>query len=183
MLNTHLRYSNAKPALLLLEPDAPHCSERAGQLDRSAFCVTRADSLQAVCSMRGVFRFSVAVFSDGVGYPALRASAEIVRAQWPKAQIVLLGEAPKHFDDNLYDETVPHAADGNTFMAVIARLLQDPSNQQSDALSTWLDLASVAPHVSQSWAESDPTKASGLVRGDYSAKDWPTMGHLRQAIR
>lgn len=88
MPNTPLPRTTDQPALLFVEPAMPNDSGQAAVLDRSRFCVTRAEDPRDVYLMRNVFPFSVAVLSDTIGGPALQASAEMVRGHWPKARIL-----------------------------------------------------------------------------------------------
>ena len=181
---TQLSCSKAKQALLLIESDAVEYSERAAQLCSSHFYVTRADNPRDVYLMWKAFDFSIALLSDAIGQFALRASAQIVRVQWPKARILILGEAPDLFDDHLYDESVVHASSGNSLLAMVEKISEDTWNQRGDALAARLDHVSVAPRDQQYVIarDSHPIKVSGLKKADY-ARDWPKNEHLRQAVR
>ena len=135
--------------------------------------------------MRTAFRFSIAILRDMVGHFALRASAEIVRSQWPKARILILGEAPDGFDDHLYDEVVLHTSDEVTLVAMVEKVTEDPQDQSVYGLAAWLDFASVAPHLppSQALQESDPRKMSGTARTADYTRDLPADKRFRQAMR
>ena len=169
------------PALLLIEPDMLS-SEQAAQLGKSRFRVTRANNARDVYLMRSVFHFSVAVLSDTLGCHTLRASAQIVRGQWPKARILVLGKAPIELDDHLYDETVAHASIGSILLKMIDKDLEDSCIKRTDAFSTGLGRISGAPRLQQGrtvW-ESDPTKVSRPVGNADSAKDLPASERLRR---
>lgn len=173
---------NTGPALLLIEPEATEYSERAAQLDQSHYRVTRADNPRDIFLMRSVFSFSVAVLSDMVGSLALRASAQVVRGQWPRARILILGKAPKQFEDHLYDETVLHGADRSQLVSVIKTLTYDPWNQRGKgAYAAWLvggGMTSSFQH-NRDMQESDPTKVSGPGRGAGYARDLPAAVQRR----
>ena len=153
-------------ALLLIEPGTLGQSKRAAELAASHYCVTTADNLKDVYMMKSVFSFSVAVLSDMVGDLALRASAQVVRGQWPKARILILGKAPNHFDDHLYDESVTHASDGMALLAMLDKVTKNPWKQESGAHAAWCERVSWAewPRQRRSVQESDPTKMPGLVQ-------------------
>lgn len=182
MPNIHLPCVNTNPSLLLIEPDMPRYMERAAQLKQSHLDVTRADNALDLYLMRDACRFSVAVLSDTMGSLALRATAQIVRGQWPKARILILGKAPNQFDDHLYDEAVVHDSSGETLLAVIEKVSEDPWNQRGDALAVWLAQIRVAPYCPRSGTvqESDPTKVQAPVRQADYAMDWPATERSRQ---
>ena len=155
MPNTNAPCFDHGQALLLIEPNTTEYSERAQQLDRSKYCVSRADNLHDIFLMRKALFFTVAVLSDMVGSLALRASAQIVRAQWPRARILILGKAPIQFDDHLYDESVLHGADEYQLLSVINKLLEDPWNHKGhDAYAEWLVRGSIALRSQQKCGES-----------------------------
>jgi hypothetical protein len=106
-----------------------------------------------------------------------------VRAQWPEARILILGEPPSQFDDHLYDDTVAHATDGNTLLKVLAKLAEDPWDQRSPELARWLDLVSAAPRALPRWpiAESDPTKQAAPILMNDLKQDRPARQQSRQA--
>ncbi len=175
----------ASPALLLIEPTMAGCSERAAQLEKSCYRVTKADNLKDVCLMKGVFSFSVAVLSDMIGFLALRASAQVVRGQWPKARILLLGKATSEFDDHLYDESVPHAPDGIALLAMLDRVTEDPWNQRSKVHEAWRERVNWAAVPRQNWTvhESDPTKMARPASEGVVPRDLPASEQLRRVIR
>lgn len=162
------------PALLLIEPNASECSERAAQLSQSHYCVARADNPRDIFLMRSAFSFTVAVLSDLVGCFALRASAQIIRGQWPHARILILGNAPSRFEDHLYDDAVLHKADQTQLVSVIKRLTEDRWNQRgADFPTGWLlqgrdSQGSRHPLKIQ---ESDPTKVAGSLQTTDFSRD------------
>lgn len=185
MPDTPLPFTKAKPALLLIGLDRLESSERAAQL-QSEFCVTRADNPGDMHLMATGFAFSVAVLSDTIGFLALRASAQVVRTQWPKARIVILGKAPSDFDDQLYDETVGHSMSGGALLGVIKMVLEDARSRMGhDAYAAWLARVSLASRFQQDRVpqESDPRKVAGPVREAQDARDWPAAERLRQMAR
>ncbi len=137
----------------------PNDSGQAALLDRSRFCVTRAEDPRDVYLMRNVFPFSVAVLSDTIGGPALQASAEMVRGHWPKARIFILGEAPQDFEDHLYDETIGHAASGSALLEMLDKVSDDLWSERTDALALWLDRICAAPRLQQSHIHQESTPA------------------------
>ena len=176
MPNANSSCVNLGPALLLIEPEAAGYSERAAQLDCSRYCVTRADNPRDIFLMRSAFVFTVAVLSDMVGSLALRAAAQVVRSQWPRAKILILGKTPKQFEDHLYDETVLHEADHNQLLSALDTLTEDPWSQRGhDAYAAWLvsDSMTLGSRRTGTIQESDPTKVSGPVRVADHGRDWP----------
>ena len=132
MSNIDLPCVTANPALLLIEPGALEYSERAAQLGKSHHCVTGADNLRDLFLMRGVFQFAVAVLSGLIGPLALLASAQVVRGQWPKARIMILGKPPDYFEDHLYDDAVIHASHEAVLLTALCKLSEDPWNRRGD---------------------------------------------------
>ena len=185
MTYTHRSCITTNPALLLIEPDTLSYSERAAQLDQAGFHITRADNTRDIYLMRNVFHFSVAILSDTIGCLALRASAQMVRGQWPKARILILGKAPIQLEDHLYDENIVDASSGRTLLAMLDKVTEDQRNQTSNALAGWLNHMSVGPRLQQErpLQESDPIKVSGpVMEADY-IRDWPADEHLRRRNR
>ncbi len=179
------RHTNVNPSLLLIEPDTLGYSERAAQLGKAHFCVTRADGAREVYLMRDTFPFSIAVLSDVVGSPALRAAAQIVRKQWPAARILILGKASSELDDHLYDEAVGQTSSETALLAMVGKVLEDPWNQRGGNVFMWMDRATAVPRLQQSrvvW-ESDPTKVAGRGRQADFARDRPAIDQMRLAGR
>ena len=175
----------ATPALLLVEPAITVHSERATQLDKSRYRVTKADSPKGICLMKGVFSFSVAVLSDMIGFLALRASAQVVREQWPKARILVLGKVPIQFDDHLYDESVAHTSDGIALLTMLDEVTEDPWNQRSEIHEAWRERVNWAAWPRQSWKaqESDPAKVANLASDTGLLRALPASERLRRVVR
>ena len=174
----------ATPALLLVEPAMTVHSERATQLEKSCYRVTKADSPKGICLMKGVFSFSVAVLSDMIGFLALRASAQVVREQWPKARILVLGKVPIQFDDHLYDESVAHTSDVIALMAILNKVTEDTRNQTGATHEASRQRLSWAGGPQRSWLiqESDPTKAPKTTGEAGYMSDRPADGQLRRLV-
>lgn len=176
----------ANAALLLIEPDPSRSSEWAAQMDGSPFYVTRVNGPGDIPGMRGAFDFSVVVLSDGMGLLALQACAQMVRKQWPKARIVLVGQAPDQFDDHLYDESIVHASDGGQLLAVLEKVTDGGWRRKShEANAAWLVRPRLASPSKQNGAipESDPTKTVVPVRADTYVRDRPANVQLRHGVR
>lgn len=169
-------------SVLLIEPDTLVCSERAAQLERANFCVTKADNPQQIYLMRDVFYFSVAVLNDKIGSLALKASAQMVRGQWPKARILVLGKVPVLFEDHLYDETVLQTSEESTLLEMIEKLTDEPWNPRVNTSTAWLDHASLSSRIPSSRLvqESDPTKVLGNVTEPHYGKGLPGNEQLRK---
>ena len=165
MPNTQLPSTKANPALLLIKPNVPGYTEWAAQLGEAHFCVIRAETLRDVYHLRHIVQLSIAVLSDTVGFPALRASAEVVRSEWPSARIVILGDTPTHLDDNLYDETAPHTPSNRKSLRLTETAVYLWC-RKDDALAAYLHRMSTSPAIQRPWpiTESDPTKAAAQIR-------------------
>ena len=172
------------PALLLIEPAMTVHSERATQLERSCYRVTKADSPKDICLMKGIYSFSVAVLSDMIGFLALRASAQVVREQWPKARILVLGKVPIQFDDHLYDESVAHTADGIALLAILNKVTEDPWDRRSEVHEAWRERVNWTAWPRQSWRiqESDPTKMAKSTSEAGHMSDRPADEQLRRLV-
>jgi hypothetical protein len=121
--DTQLPCIQGSPLLLLFEPSE---SDRAMQIGRSRFRMIRVTDTSGIYLMQDKLDFALAVLSDLVGCVALRASAETVRRNWPKARILILGRVPDQFEDHLYDDSIVHASDGRALLATLDRLANDP---------------------------------------------------------
>ena len=150
MTSVNLPHIPATPALLLIEPATTVHSERATQLEKSCYRVTKANNPKDIYLLKGVFSFSVAVLSDMIGFLELRASAQVVREQWPKSRILVLGKVPIHFDDHLYDESVAHTSDGIALLAMLDKVTEDPWNQRSESGEAWRERVNWAAWPRQS---------------------------------
>ncbi len=183
MPDTHALCNTSAPSLLLMEPDAPCSSESAAYLGQASFLITRAVHPQDLYLMRGLNHFSIALLSDLVGALALRASAQIVRSQWPKARILILGKAPRDFEDHLYDDAVSHTSSQGDLMAKIVKVLEDPWSQRIPGV--WFPFGS-APATNQPvppLQESDQRKSLGTARRSAYRRDIPAAERMRQAVR
>ena len=95
---------------------------------------------------------SCALLCASAGCSLLAAEAHIIRKQWPFAKIILLGLAPRDFEDHLYDDTVA----ANCNVATLATAFSNRSVYLSDrrvGLHTGKAELPLVP------VESDPTKA------------------------
>ena len=184
MSNIYLPSTTAVPSVLLIEAGTMKSSEQAAQLNASRFCVTMAATPGEVYLMRKAFHFTVAVLSDTLGSLVLRASAQLVRGQWPKARILILGKVPIEFDDFLYDESVADSPSGTVLLAMLDKVAEDSLHEKKGS-STWLESMSVEPHVQRGrmLQESDPTKVSGSVRESNHARGWPGAERMRRESR
>lgn len=171
------------PSILLIEPDLVGYSERAAQLQRANFCVTRADNPHGIDVLRGACPFFLAVLDSGVGFLALRALARVVRRQWHRARILVLGSVPSHFEDDLYNETVLHTSHEKTFLTMLATMTDDPRNQRMCRSPLWIDSMSLAWRMPQGQMvqESDPNgKASAEHRRSGFGRGWTVKEPFRQ---
>jgi hypothetical protein len=106
--------------------------------------------------------------------PTLAAEAFIIRKQWPRARIIVVGNVPHDLQDHLYDVAVAANCDAaNLANAFISRSI-DLWNKRLDRVPDglrWL----------QTPAESDPTKAHPqdlLPTGGQNARDLPAEERL-----
>ena len=171
-----LSYCGVYPSLLLVEPGSAGYSERAAQLKKTYYRLTRADDARDLYGMRGVFTFSVAVLSDLAGRKALRASAVAVRGEWPRARVLLLGKAPADFEDDLYEECVGHDATEGVLLAVLSRLCEQYWQQRGGTFADWAGSVNRVRRPVLPWpvvAESDPAKTPDSGLSVEAARGWP----------
>ena len=172
MPDTTVPDATAPPSILLVEPGTSGYSERAVQLGKSKYSISRAEDAGEIFTMRKAFTFAVAVLSDAVGFFALRASAQLVRAHWPKARIVILGRTPAQFEDHLYDEALAHTASEAALLANVHTLSEEYWARRGESFSAWINSVSRAPRPALAWPESDPSKTSPSLFLTGDTRSW-----------
>jgi DNA-binding response OmpR family regulator len=114
--------ASPQAGILLVESDQQLLNSRSLFLTKSDFRVFAAGSAREVYQLRSVPMVSVAVLSDTLGDPALRAAAECVREQWSTARILILGSVRTSFEDYLYDEVLDHRFQPRELLDAISKL-------------------------------------------------------------
>ncbi len=115
-----------KPSVLLIDPLVAYRPEHSLLLASEDYTVT------AICDYRELFTlartkvFRVALLSDALDRLTLRSAAELVRKQWPRTRIVVLGRAPAVLDDPLYDEALVRPFQAEDLVHLVFRLSDDP---------------------------------------------------------
>ncbi len=96
----------AGKATLLVDPDPVLLEAKKLLLSGSCSSVHTARTPVEVFNMQPEDEPQIAVFSDALGSFQLEAVAEYVRHRWPRARILVVGQAAPYLNDQLYDETV-----------------------------------------------------------------------------
>lgn len=157
--------------VLLVEPDTAVLSARAILLRNSNYCVSSALSDRELFALRHKKVVALAILSASLGCRSLRASAEVVRRQWPLARILILGRSAVGLEDHLYDEQIDPPQEPTQLLGTLDRLSEEPRNQGVIAtdLSAWRSGLSLVRSFVQ---ESGPTKAAPLE----STENWDLRG-------
>jgi hypothetical protein len=143
--------------ILAVEPDIAALNAGSLLLTKANYCVTRASTERELFSLR-TKAVALAILSDRLGRRLLSSVAETVRKQWPRARILILGQAAPMLEDHLYDEQLHRSSDPQQVLADLERLYHGMWNERSDTLdwdATRSALCLIRPPIS----ESDPTKA------------------------
>ena len=157
--------------VLLVEPDTAVLSARTILLRNSNYCVSSALSDRELFALRHKKVVALAILSASLGCRSLRASAEVVRRQWPLARILILGRSAFRLEDHLYDEQIDLSQEPKQLLGALDRLSEEPRNQGVIAtdLSAWRSGLSLVRSFVQ---ESGPTKAAPLE----STENWDLRG-------
>ncbi|MEO6923308.1 MAG: hypothetical protein ABI142_05735 [Bryocella sp.] len=140
------------PNVILVQPEDIPYVDYASHMLKEQYSVTIAKDDRELFLLRGGGPFTFALLSDYLDSVALVAAAQSVRRQWPKARIVILGQAAERLEDNLYDETVDHSASPDEMLAVLARRSCDP----------WSSRVKGRPFLVQSTKADESTNVDGM---------------------
>jgi len=137
-----------KHNILLVEPAMIPQSDRERLLNAANYCVTAVLDVREMFDLRFEKPVAFAVLNDLLGPFGLRAAAESVRRQWPRAKILVIGCASPTLEDHLYDETISHRHEENGFLDALQMLTK----------SSWSQKVAGGYAGYRQAAESDPTK-------------------------
>ena len=108
-------------------------------------------------ALQGTKAVALAILSDRLGQRLLGTVAQTIRRQWPRARILILGQAGGILEDYLYDEQITRSADPKQVLAELESLYWGMWNQRSNTLD-WSAARSARCLVRPRISESDPTK-------------------------
>jgi len=143
--------------ILAVEPDPAVLSAKSLLLASANYCVTQATGEGDLFPLQGKSAFALAILSDRLGKRLLGAVAQIVRRQWPRTRILILGKVAPSLEDHLYDEQLDRSSDPQQVIEELENLYQGIWNQQSKTLD-WNAAASLRYRARKPISESDPTK-------------------------
>ena len=104
---------------ILVDPDQFFLTDRYRLLLRASEAVHAVAEPSTLYELQPPEEPFVAVLSRALGTFQLSAGTEYVRHRWPQARILIVGQAFRHLEDHLYDETVSSSAsDEETLIAV-----------------------------------------------------------------
>jgi hypothetical protein len=160
--------------ILAVEPDIAVLNAKSLLLTKANYCVTRASSDRELFNLLGTQPVPLAILSDRLGLGLLGTVAQMLRRQWPRTRILILGQVPRVLEDYLYDEQITRSSDPKQVLADLERLYKGMWNQRSNTLD-W-NAARSARNVSHPPAtESDPTKRRDLApTDDQDLRDRPS---------
>ena len=108
-------------ATLLVDPDLSLLEARKLVLSTANYSVRIASAPRDVFQLQPEEDPQIVVLSDTLGSFQLQAVAEYVRHRWPRARILILGNAVPALEDALYDDSVEARFDAADFLAVVRR--------------------------------------------------------------
>ncbi len=160
--------------ILAIEPDIAVLRENSLLLTQANYCVTQATGDGELFHLRGLKAIALAILSDRLGLRLLRTVGEVVRRQWPRARILIVGQAPAVLEDHLYDEQIHRSADPQQVLADLEILYRGMWNQRSNTLD-WNANRSARSVARLPLDESDPTKTTEPAPMlDLSLRDRPS---------
>lgn len=144
--------------ILAVEPDPAVLKAKSLLLTDADYCVTQATSDCDLFSLRSNKAFALAILSDRLGQRLLGAMAQIVRRQWPRTRIIILGRPASELEDHLYDEQIQRSSDPQQVLADLESLYDGMWNQRLRTLE-WNATRSARCFARPPMPESDPTGA------------------------
>jgi len=144
--------------ILAVEPDLAVLNAKSVLLTQANYSVTPATNDGDLFSLQTTKAFALAILSDRLGKRLLGAVAQIVRKQWPRARILIMGEVPRMLEDYLYDEQIFRSSDPQQVLADLERLYEGMWNQRSKGID-WNSSRSAPCSPRRRISESDPSKA------------------------
>ena len=118
--------AHEQPNVLLIDPLAAYRPEHSLLLASEDYIVTTICDYRELFTLAHTKVFRVALLSDALDRITLRAAAEMVRKQWPRTRIVVLGRVPALLDDPLYDEALGRPFQAEDLIHLIFRISDDP---------------------------------------------------------
>jgi hypothetical protein len=117
--------------VVLVEPDKIRPTDCASHLLEGLYSVTVVKDVRELFFLRNGDPFVHALLSDHLGSFALVAAAQSVRRQWPKARILVLGQASLTLEDHLYDDAIRHTCKKEDLFDALMKLSFDPWKQKA----------------------------------------------------
>jgi hypothetical protein len=120
--------------ILAVEPDFSVLNAKSLLLTKANYRVTRATSERELFTLQGTRAVALAILSDHLGQRLLGTVAETVRRQWPRARILILGQAPRMLEDYLYDERIDRSPNPKQVLADLEQLYKGMWNRRTNAI-------------------------------------------------
>ena len=142
--------------ILAVEPDLAVLNAKSVLLTQANYSVTLATNDSDLFSLQTTKAFALAILSDRLGRGLLGAVAQIIRKQWPRARILIMGEVPRMLEDYLYDEQICRSSDPKQVLANLEGLYEGMWNERSNSID-WHPFK-VSPRLHST------SKCSGIAR-------------------
>jgi hypothetical protein len=113
-------------SVVLVEPHRDDLHGRASLLANTLYQVTTVKGIYELIMLRDKESFELALLSVLLGDSHLVAAARTVRSQWPRARIIVLGQAAPVLDDHLYDEALSYTCEQQVLLDTLERLTHYP---------------------------------------------------------
>ena len=173
-LDGRLQKLSALVSVFTKEPDLAVLNAKSVLLTQANYSVTLATNDSDLFSLQTTKAFALAILSDRLGRGLLGAVAQIVRKQWPRARILIMGEVPRMLEDYLYDEQICRSSDPKQVLANLEGLYEGMWNERSKSID-WNASRSAPCFSRRQISESDPTKTGPPAAAeDRTPRDMPT---------
>ena len=122
-----LPYTYLPSGILIVEPHEGLLAARSMLLGAAG----RNADLPVVSELQGSGECNVAfaLLSESLGYAVLSQTARLIRKNWPRARILIIGRSRAAIDDQLYDARIEQPPRPEELLAALLMLAEYPRNQ------------------------------------------------------
>jgi hypothetical protein len=117
-------------SVVIVEPYRTDASGRESLIADTRYQVTTVKDVREMFLLRDKESIELALLSVLLGDFPLVAAARAVRRQWPRARILVLGQAAPVLEDYLYDEAISHTCEQQVLFDTLERLTHYPWTEE-----------------------------------------------------